>query len=148
MGTLDNDYAVPYCIERIKDGKTETRQILDRYFSKLTDKDEITETLASLLENDEIIYDFQKFAVIRWLFQTEVQTDAVVSTVREELRQGFSLKETENYAMAYLGNHGNEADWEYIKERYTGSRDRVQKSVMLMSIRHMEESMRRSCRIW
>jgi hypothetical protein len=144
MGILNNEYGVSYCVERIKNGKTETRHILDRYFSRLTNKEIIADSLAHSLTDGEIMYEFQEFAIVRWFFQTEVETEIVKSTIRELIRESHELRETENYGIAYLGEHGNMADLDLIQELYEDSRDEVQKATILMSIREMEEGLRNS----
>lgn len=144
LGILDNEYAVSYCVDRILEGKTETRHILDRYFSRLSNKELISERLSNCIDNDEIMYEFQKFAIIRWLFETGVETDNTKSAVRNLIRTSHEQPETENYAIAYLGEYGNSADLDSIQELYDGSRNNIQKATILMAIREMETGLRNS----
>lgn len=144
LGRYDNDTAVDYCIERLKDGKTESRAILGRYFSRLSNREAIAETLAEVLEEDGLIYDFHTFCVIRWFWNADIESEAVVQTIRKALMQRELPKEAKNYAIAYLGKQGNVADIDYISELYEEEFDRITRAIIVYSLKEMERSQRNS----
>lgn len=144
LGKYGNDVAVDYCLSRIKEGKTEARQILDSYFIKLDEKERIADKLASFIKNEEITYKFQEFAIVRWFWEADVESDFVTEVVRMRLDEGQMIPETKNYAIAYMGEHGTQVDLEDIAILYGEERRDVTRAVILCSLKNMEKSRRNS----
>jgi|GEM_PF-1544685 retron-type reverse transcriptase len=142
LGDVNSHYAVPYCLDRIKDGRTQIRRIVDKYFSKLNNRDEIANKLISMILNEEIIYEFQKFVIVRWIFQSNIKTKKTISGMRRLFREPQQIPETRNYIIAYLGKYGDKTDVETISEEYPKSNNPVQKSIILMAIRDMDPEIR------
>lgn len=142
LGLVDNDAAVPYCLNRIKNGKTEVKHILDRYFSRLPNKKELVEILAEMIDDGEIIYDYHEFLLIRWFWEIQIESEAALRVIRNSILPGDSLIETKNYAMAYLGKFGDVADMDRILERYPETSDPIAQLVIINAIMNMESSQR------
>ncbi|WP_317176046.1 reverse transcriptase domain-containing protein [Halomontanus rarus] len=142
MGLLNSYYAVPYCIEQIKEGGPDIRRIVDKYFSNLENNVEIANKLMDGILNGEIHYEFQKFVIIRWVFQAGIKNDSILSGMRSLIGEKHKIPETRNYIIAYLGKYGEPTDIETISNIYSNSTNEVRKAIILMAIRDMERSLR------
>ena len=142
LGEYGNNVAKEYCLSRIQEGKTETRQILDSYFKKLNNREKIANELASFIKRDELIYEFQEFALIRWFWEAKIESDFVMEVVRMKLDEGQLLPEAKNYAIAYTGEHGTSVDLEDIANLYGEEHRDVTRATILCSLKDMEKSRR------
>ena len=51
LGRVDSLIATDYCIEYVKDGHSDVRRVLHKYFSKISDKAEVADELATAIAN-------------------------------------------------------------------------------------------------
>jgi len=64
---LNDDAAIDYCIDTISKHPEETSFILDRYFSYFPKYfDYIAQKFCELLKKNLVLYEYQKFLIIRW----------------------------------------------------------------------------------
>jgi hypothetical protein len=143
LGYHKSPIAVGFCINHIRKGGSDVSRILDNYFSELDNKVEIANELAKSLINEELIYPYHKFYIIKWFFEQDLVSNRILTSVRHQLN--LNLKnETKNYCIAYLGENGDASDLDRIQKMYQSEVDNVTKSIIVLALRNLEKSRRNS----
>jgi len=125
---LGTPSAVEYCTNLLLYKPEETEHILN-YFSNLKDMgfdiSDIAEDLSLLLlvENDFVIYDYQKFLFLRWIWKNRIKSIDIIKHIRKLLKSEFKIPQLKDYCIAYLGENGDSADFDRIESLYSESNE-------------------------
>ncbi len=141
LGYHKSQTGVEYCINHIKEGRRDISKILEGYFSELDNKKDIGDMLAEMLANDELIYSYQTYYIVRWLFEEEIRSEKILTAIRSCLDKA-KMQETRNYCIAYLGEFGDNSDLDKIQKEYHEEISPVTKSIIVIALYRMEKSRR------
>lgn len=104
----------------------ESGEVLE-YFTAVKGKlaTQTVDSLAELLRPEaELLFEYQRYLIVRWFYEEEVQHDIVLLIARNEVRSGINRLLLPHW-IAYLGDHTTEeADFVTLErslQRETGS---------------------------
>lgn len=145
LGKSGNPIAVDYCIEYVKDGRSDVRRLLYNYFEKLPNKYEVANKLAEAITDEKLRYRYHNFVVLRWFYEEGLDSSEIVHCARQFLERGEDLIESREYAMAILSEYGDYSDWEHIEMVYGEAERELTKAVIAYALRHYELGRRKEC---
>lgn len=143
MGYHESEIGIDYCISHIEKGGSDISKILDNYFAELEEDLGIADRLAEILRDDNLIYPYQKFYIIKWFYEQERVNEKTLSAVRTQLDEGLN-QDAKNYAIAYLGDYGDASDLDVVQKMYREEGNSLTKAIIVISLRRMEKSRRNS----
>lgn len=143
LSVLEDPIAVDFCIDMIIARPEETDFILNNYFSKLKKGiKKIIKRVVTLMESNSLIYEFQKYLIIKWLYNVDEEGIALKSICATW--KGNIHLFTKDYCIAYIGKFGNETYLDTIKDSYTSLLTDMERATIICSINRMSKMKRNS----
>lgn len=142
FASAEVDDAIEYCLDLIIEQPTETKYILDKYFSCMGDKNEIGIKLAQMLIDKKIRLHYQKFLILKWIWENEVYFPEIYRAIRQFIREEPIHYINLDYGLAYLGKYGEYDVYDFIYSYYTRVEKPISKATILISIKNMERGQR------
>lgn len=142
LGNHDNELAVEYCIEYIKEGCPEVRRILYDYFQDLSNKTVIADRLAQAITDEEIRYNYHEYVLLRWFFEEGFNSSTILHCARQILSSRNYMIEARDYAVSILGEFGDYSDLESLELMYNRDLMTQSKAVFVYSVRDFESDHR------
>lgn len=143
LGAVGSRVAVDFALAQLVVRPEETEALL-RYLAALGSSEKDVNRMLKCLGSGDIIYEFQCFQVLRWLYEQQAVPcrDGVLDyarTVAKERSKPFWLR---GYALALLGDHGDDADRETLEELYDSSVVELEKAVIVCALRGVHKARR------
>lgn len=119
---IHEPHLVEYCQFLITERPEETRYIFihfDNLLKEGYDLTDVAENLAFILLTDvpDIkVYEYQKYLFVKWICENKIVSQDLLNIVRHLLPQKFKIKNIKNYAIAYLGDNGEQNDILHLKD--------------------------------
>ena len=136
--------AIDYCLKLILCQPRETKYILDKYFSVMDDKTTIGEELAKLLGEKKIRLDYQKFLILKWLWENNVFSKPIFEAVYQIIEEDPIHHINLDYCLAYIGRYGEDSDYDFVYTHYNKVERDISRATILIGIKEMEEGRRNS----
>lgn len=144
FATAELNTAIDYCFKLIIHQPTETKYILDKYFSHLKNKKEIGEKLAKLLEEKKIKLEYQKFLILKWIWENEVHSSLISKTIYHLVQDRLIHHINLDYCLAYIGKYGDASSLDFIYTYFSQVHRNISRATILISINRMETVRRNS----
>lgn len=141
LGATGSRIAIDYCVLTLGKRPEETEYIL-RYLGKMDAIDQDDDRVIGYLETPEALYDYQIFLILRHYLNQQRYPERLVAYCRRVLRDATIPAYAKSYAMAILGEAGEDADFEFVESQYPLGADEVQRATIICSCSRMESGRR------
>ncbi len=118
LGKFKSKIAVTYCLETLIEKPEETNEILEYLKSAEIEVNEVS-ALIALLTSDENVYDYQRYQVLKWFFDNDINNQEIVKYSRTTMEDANKYPWLRAFAIVYLGKFGNEADLANLEYQFT-----------------------------
>jgi hypothetical protein len=142
LGVAGDATAFEYCMECLSSYPEETRAILG-YFERLG-PDQIKNAvpqLAALCTDPQVVHEYQRFLVLRWLYRYAEKDDNILNAARK-ISKGNFPDYLKNYAYAIIGKWGDHADLERLASSYAELPNEEARATVICSIARLERQRR------
>jgi hypothetical protein len=129
--------AADYCVSILSKRPEETEHVL-RYLGKIERVDQDDQRVFDYLDTPEALYDHQIFLILRHYLEQRRFFPRLVTYCRSIVRDARISSYVKAYAMAILGEAGEDADFEFSEAQYALSPDEVQRGTIICSCHRME----------
>jgi hypothetical protein len=143
LGAFEDKIGINFCLEMIEKRPEETDFILNNYFSKLKkNKSEIITGIIKILDSGTLLYDFQKYLIVKWLYENEDVGKALKKV--NDLLCGNEHVFTKEFCIAYIGKFGDETYLDILKNLYSPHLSEIRRASIICSLRRMPKTKRNS----
>jgi len=141
LGSVRSRVAVDHVFDAIRVRPEETRVVL-RYLSAIRPTPEEVEAVATCLASRDTISDYQRFELLRWFYEEKHNSANVLALARRWAMDANREPWLRSYALAYLGEYGDAADFERLERRFQGLEGDLEKAECLTAMRRQEKGRR------
>jgi hypothetical protein len=137
LGAVRSGHAVHFCLDILVDKPDETADIL-AYFRAVGLTSAQRARLVNTLVSADVIYDHQRFELLRWFYADGGCDSQVLDACRT---WAFDMNRSpwlRSYAMAILGLHGDHSDLERIEQNYARAAAELERGDHVAALSRME----------
>jgi hypothetical protein len=111
------EIAAEICMNMLLQHPELTDDILEYFESIKLSRTQI-DGIFSILNSPDLIYDYQAFQILKWLKVNKVEHEKVLNACREWSKDRDRDPWLRSYAIAYIGEYGDDSDLESIESLY------------------------------
>lgn len=142
LGNLNNDRAVDFCMQLLRNNPEETSAVLS-YFLKLELLENIQDQLLVFLNEEESVYYYQKYEIIQALHDSGIPlNEQLVAYIREESFDKDNPTYFKSICLAVLKDYTNPADLEKLQRIYPDVRNNLEQAEIIISLKNLERARR------
>jgi hypothetical protein len=142
LADLKSPAALDWSLDCVLQRPEETNHVL-RHISSVLPK--LTPTnldrLALLLESKDVIYDYQRYLILRWFFEEGLSHPAVLRYARRNIGSGATPL-LRPHAVAYLGAHGEPEDFIRLERSLREEVGALARATLLLALRREKGPLR------
>jgi hypothetical protein len=105
-----------------------TTDVLSKVPAKLVDE------LAGLLSSEKVIYEYQRYLILRWFYERQLPHPAVLEYARRRIGP-TAPPLLRPHAIAYLGDHGEGSDFNRLERALRDEVSALGRATFLLSLR-------------
>jgi hypothetical protein len=135
LADLGSGAAVGWALSCAIDRPEETEYVL-RYLGDVgaAVPGEALDQLAGLLSSEAVVYDYQRYLVLRWFYERGIRNDTVLDFARRRIG-GSAPPLLRPHAIAYVGDHGDNQDFPLLERVLQEEIDSLGRATILIALR-------------
>jgi hypothetical protein len=140
IGSMGKDFVIDTILERPE----ETQECLNylRRIRSLLNQGDINH-IASILNHPACLYDYQRYQILKWFYDNEIQNDQVLSYCRRQIQSSSADLLCRSYSYAYIGFFAEAHDYEILQAAYIKTSNWLERATIVCAMYRAPVSIRR-----
>ena len=139
-GSIGKDFVIDIILKQPE----ETQECLNylRRTQSLLKQDDINH-IASILNHPACLYDYQRYQILKWFYDNEIQNDQALSYCRRQIQNSSADVLCRSYSYAYLGFFAKPHDYEVLQAAYIKTSNWLERAIIVSAMSKAPVSIRK-----